>query len=168
MKSKRNPNRTEQGGQLEVAWHDAPKVRELMCCLDQMKAIDADAAKSCQTFSFALQSLKFSQRLELWRATARLTQDHAWLQRTNISLQDSCVHLEHGVVRGIVFVSPGEMFCIEGVFFDASLNFINEGAALLAFTLEQLRARGVQQVKARVLEDDQARLDLFQRAGFTG
>ena len=70
-------------------------------------------------------------------------------------------------MRGVGFVSPGKMPCIEGLFLDASLNFINEGAALLAFTLEQLRARGVQRVKARVLENDQARLELFQHAGFT-
>ena len=61
----------------------------------------------------------------------------------------------------------GKIPCIEGLFLDASLNFINEGVPLLAFMLEQLRARGVQQVTARVLEDGPEMLELFQRAGFT-
>lgn len=105
-------------------------------------------------------------RLGLWQAIEQMARGRVQ-QRTNISLQRSHVLLTNGVPQGVVLVTTDTTPRIDHLLVNALLNRAEVGMILLVSALESLRVAGVQQVTARVNEDDTELIAVFQDFGFT-
>lgn len=104
-------------------------------------------------------------RLGLWQAIEQMARGRVQ-QRTNISLQRSHVLITNGVLQGVVLVTTDTTPRIDHLLVNALLNRTEIGALLMTAALEPLQASGVQQVTARVHEDDTELITLFQGFGF--
>jgi hypothetical protein len=122
--------------------------------------------QQCQALFEVLQTKTAAQRLDLWQAIERLTQKRS-KSRTNISLHSSIVLLDQDGLRDVVLVTSDVIPQIECLFADASSDHTNTKATLLAAALERLQTAGVQEVTARVNENDTELIALLQAFGFT-
>jgi ribosomal protein S18 acetylase RimI-like enzyme len=144
------------------------RVYDLTCSLPhqldtEVQAFHGDSVSLLE----ALCAASGAQRLEFWQAIERLAHGLIGLQRTNMNLHRSRVLITSYLLQGAVLITPDTIPRVEYVIVDAQLDRAEVGSFLLASALESLRASGVQQVKARVHEDDTELIALLQAFGFT-